>query len=67
VVGFYGANTWLPGRDSESGFWAMIVVLILLSITGIGLVVLWQRRQADRVQHAARTRADLRLSSPPLD
>jgi hypothetical protein len=31
VVGFYGANTWVPGQNKHWGFWVMVGALILLS------------------------------------
>jgi len=44
VVGFYGANTWVPGQGSHWGFWVMLAALIALSLLGVGLVLRWQRR-----------------------
>ncbi len=31
VVGFYGANTWVPGQGRHWGFYVMVGVLVLLS------------------------------------
>jgi uncharacterized membrane protein len=31
VVGFYGANTWVPGQGRHWGFWVMVIVLAVLS------------------------------------
>lgn len=40
VVGFYGANTWVPGQGRHWGFWVMVGVLALLScVTVIALRV----------------------------
>jgi hypothetical protein len=50
IVGFYGSNTWLPGQGSHTGFYAMIAVVIVLTVLGIGLVRRWQeppRRPAE--------------------
>jgi hypothetical protein len=56
IVGFYGANTWVPGQGEHWGFWAMVVVLLLLSALSIALVVYWQRqqrREAELMREAA--------------
>jgi hypothetical protein len=53
VVGFYGSNTWLPGQGSHVGFWAMIAVVLILSILGLALVRRWQ----DDDQARARAKA----------
>jgi hypothetical protein len=38
VVGFYGANTWVPGQGRHWGFWVMVGILIALSLaTTLGL------------------------------
>jgi hypothetical protein len=52
IVGFYGANTWVPGQGQHWGFWVMVMVLIVLSGVALLLVSLSQRRAA---QAAART------------
>jgi hypothetical protein len=52
IVGFYGANTWVPGQGQHWGFWVMVMVLIVLSGVALLLVNLSQRRAA---QAAART------------
>ena len=44
IVGFYGANTWVPGQGRHWGFWIMVVTMLLLTL-GAGLGVrLLQRR-----------------------
>jgi len=49
VVGFYGANTWVPGQNRHWGFWVMVGVLILLSFgTMFGLRVRREHRSEDR-------------------
>ncbi len=42
VVGFYGANTWVPGQGRHWGFWVMVGVLALLSC--VTVVALRARR-----------------------
>jgi uncharacterized membrane protein len=32
VVGFYGANTWIPGEHRHWGFWGMIVVMVVATV-----------------------------------
>jgi len=48
VVGFYGANTRVPGQGTWQGFWGMVVVLILLSVLSVAAVWFWQGRRGDR-------------------
>ncbi len=38
IVGFYGANTWVPGQQRHWGFWVMVVVIIVLTYIGSSLV-----------------------------
>jgi hypothetical protein len=47
VVGFYGANTWIPGQGSRGGFWVMVSILLILSAVGAALVLRWQGRDKD--------------------
>jgi CorA-like Mg2+ transporter protein len=61
VVGFYGANTWVPGEHQHWGFWIMVIAMACLTV--LGLVALWFARRE-------RTRADEAwarggLSPPP--
>jgi Mg2+ and Co2+ transporter CorA len=35
VVGFYGANTWVPGQNKHWGFWVMVAALIIFSCVTI--------------------------------
>lgn len=44
IVGFYGANTKLPGEQKWSGFWQMVIVLVVLSLAAICAVLFMQRR-----------------------
>jgi hypothetical protein len=46
IVGFYGANTWIPGQGRHWGFWVMVLVMIVLSGVALVLVSLSQRRAA---------------------
>lgn len=63
VVGFYGANTWIPGEREHWGFWVMVAALVLL--TGLTLSVLtlmhrWAAREDEReIEERRRIRAEL--------
>jgi hypothetical protein len=53
VVGFYGANTWVPGQGRHWGFWVMVGVLAVLScLTVVGL----RARRAAPITSFSRTR-----------
>ncbi len=59
VVGFYGANTWVPGEGRHWGFWVMLLVLLLLSLGAVAVVLSWrraERREATRIAGRARPR-----------
>jgi hypothetical protein len=43
IVGFYGANTWVPGQGRHWGFWVMVVVLVVLSGAALLAVLRTQR------------------------
>jgi hypothetical protein len=60
VVGFFGANTELPGQGTWWGFWAMVLVMIVLA--GGALLVLrsFRRRETAEAQAAADDRAEMR-------
>lgn len=60
VVGFYGANTWVPGQQAHWGFWVMVGVLVVLSLGGVTLVRRWHREQAAELQRAKDEQARLR-------
>jgi hypothetical protein len=45
VVGFYGANTWVPGQGRHWGFWVMLVVLLLLTAGAVATVLRWRRQE----------------------
>lgn len=43
VVGFYGANTWVPGQGRHWGFWVMVIVLSVLSVFVV--TIFWRNHQ----------------------
>lgn len=45
VVGFYGANTWLPGQGRLWGFYVMLGILLVLTLVSVGTVVFWKRQE----------------------
>jgi CorA-like Mg2+ transporter protein len=55
IVGFYGANTWVPGQQEHWGFWVMIVVLVVLSVIGITAVILYQNWQSRWLEREPRS------------
>lgn len=52
VVGFYGANTWVPGEHRHWGFLVMVVAIIVL--TCITAIVLWATSRRHREGMALR-------------
>jgi hypothetical protein len=38
IVGFYGANTWVPGQQRHWGFWVMVAAILVLTWIGISLI-----------------------------
>jgi Mg2+ and Co2+ transporter CorA len=38
VVGFYGANTWVPGQQRHWGFWVMVLAIGALTLVGWSLI-----------------------------
>lgn len=38
IVGFYGANTWVPGQGRHWGFWIMVGVLVLFTAIGVTVI-----------------------------
>jgi Mg2+ and Co2+ transporter CorA len=38
VVGFYGANTWVPGQGRHWGFWVMVAILIVFTVASMWVV-----------------------------
>lgn len=47
VVGFYGANTWIPGEGENWGFWVMVSVLLILTVTSLAFL---RRLHAERAK-----------------
>jgi hypothetical protein len=45
IVGFYGANTWVPGDHRHWGFWVMVAAIAILTTTGGTLVSRSNRRR----------------------
>ncbi len=60
IVGFYGANTWVPGVGEHWGFWVMVAAIVILSGLGTAMVLRWQRQQSAEARRAASQRAQLR-------
>jgi hypothetical protein len=52
VVGFYGANTWVPGEHRQWGFWVMVAAIAVL--TCITATVLWATSRRHREEMARR-------------
>ena len=53
IVGFYGANTRVPGEQTWWGFWVMVLVLVALSAASVAAVWQWHQR-ADEAKAEAR-------------
>lgn len=60
IVGFYGANTWVPGQGRHWGFWVMVAVLIVLSLAALLGVLYLQRRSSRSALKAGSERARIR-------
>ena len=60
IVGFYGANTWVPGQNKHWGFWVMVVVMVLLSAAALFLVSLSQRRAQQAAERTVEERRRMR-------
>jgi CorA-like Mg2+ transporter protein len=60
IVGFYGANTWIPGQNKHWGFWVMVALLVLLSCVAVFAVTRMQRRTREAEAKAGVERAKLR-------
>ena len=63
VVGFFGANTTLPGGGTWWGFWVMVAAMIILGFGSLTALRLLRRRQAaesaSSLDDRARARAGL--------
>jgi hypothetical protein len=53
VVGFYGANTWVPGQGRHWGFYVMLAVLVLLSCGTMVALRVRRERPTSRWARAA--------------
>jgi hypothetical protein len=60
VVGFYGANTWIPGQGKQWGFWVMVTALLVLSLGGAALVRYWHTQQRAQTEKLKRERSRLK-------
>jgi len=60
IVGFYGANTWVPGQGKHWGFWVMVVALVILSVSSLLAVLYLQRRSGEAAKTAAAERRRIR-------
>jgi len=60
IVGFYGANTWLPGEQRHWGFWVMLLVLVVFSVGGALLVHRWHKQQKTEARKLVEDRRHLR-------
>jgi Mg2+ and Co2+ transporter CorA len=52
IVGFYGANTWVPGEHRHWGF--LVMVAAMVTLTCLGLTLLWAAHRRRRSQRLAR-------------
>jgi hypothetical protein len=60
IVGFYGANTWVPGQGRHWGFWVMVTVLVVLSAAALFAVFRMQQRSQETARRATRERERMR-------
>jgi uncharacterized membrane protein len=51
IVGFYGANTWVPGQGRHWGFWVMVGILVVVSLFAVAFV--WQTQQRTKAAQKA--------------
>jgi Mg2+ and Co2+ transporter CorA len=51
IVGFYGANTWVPGQDQHWGFWVMVGILLVVSLLAVAFV--WRTQQRVKAAQTA--------------
>lgn len=49
VVGFFGANTWIPGEHKQAGLEGMVVVMV--AATAIVMLVLWLTQKRHEAEH----------------
>lgn len=60
IVGFYGANTWVPGQGKHWGFWVMVAALVMLSLGSLVAVLHLQRRASAAADAASSEREQVR-------
>lgn len=60
IVGFYGANTWVPGQGRHWGFYVMVLLLVLLSVVSVAAVIRMQGRAEAARRAAASERQRMR-------
>ncbi|MGN6587951.1 MAG: CorA family divalent cation transporter [Solirubrobacterales bacterium] len=51
IVGFYGANTWVPGQGRHWGFWVMVGVLLVVSVFAV--IFVWRTQQRAKAAQKA--------------
>lgn len=56
VVGFYGANTWVPGQGRHWGFWVMLVALLALTAIAVATVLSWRHQERSEVRRLTEER-----------
>ncbi|MCO5314623.1 MAG: CorA family divalent cation transporter [Solirubrobacterales bacterium] len=61
IVGFYGANTWVPGEGERWGFWVMVAALVTFTALVVTFLVLWQRKQAKETRREREEEERVRL------
>jgi len=61
IVGFYGANTWVPGEREHWGFWVMVAALILLTGLTLTVLTLMHRRAAREDEREIEERKKMRV------
>jgi uncharacterized membrane protein len=61
IVGFYGANTWVPGQGRHWGFWVMVMVMVVLSALALVVVSMSQRRATQAAERTTEERRRMRM------
>jgi hypothetical protein len=56
VVGFYGANTWVPGQGKHWGFWVMLVALVTLTSLAVATVLNWRYKERSELKRLTEKR-----------
>lgn len=60
VVGFYGANTWVPGQGQHWGFYVMVTMLFLFSGIALYVVLKWRRDENEAAELVVEERTRIR-------